>query len=229
MTHPRPAAVVVLAAGEGTRMRSAVPKVLHTLGGRSMLGHALAAADELEPGRVVVVVRHGRDQVVEHARQIAPGVLVADQDEIPGTGRAVQCALSVLDAAVHAGAAADADRAQRLAQPAHHQVEGAVVVVAGDVPLLDGATLGELLAAHAADGNAVTVLTTEVADPTGYGRIVREAGTGQVVAIVEEKDADDAAARDHRDQLLGLRLRRRRARAVRSVASAATTPRARST
>jgi len=190
VTHARPAAVIVLAAGEGTRMRSATPKVLHTLGGRSMLGHALAAAGELDPGRLVVVVRHARDQVVAHARAVAPGVLVADQDGIPGTGRAVQCGLSVLDAAVHAGVAADADRQGFPAQPAGGQVEGPVVVVAGDVPLLDGATLGELLAAHAADGNAVTVLTTQVDDPTGYGRIVRDPASGQVVAIVEQKDAD---------------------------------------
>ncbi|WNB85091.1 bifunctional UDP-N-acetylglucosamine diphosphorylase/glucosamine-1-phosphate N-acetyltransferase GlmU [Cellulomonas sp. ATA003] len=191
MTHPRPAAVIVLAAGEGTRMRSATPKVLHTLGGRSMLGHAMTAAAELEPGRVVVVVRHARDQVVEHAREVDPGVLIADQDDVPGTGRAVQCALSTFDAAAHAGLAVEADREQRLAEPVSAPpVDGPVVVVAGDVPLLDGATLGQLLEAHAADGNAVTVLTTQVADPTGYGRVVRDPDTGRVVAIVEQKDAD---------------------------------------
>jgi len=190
VTHPRPAAVIVLAAGEGTRMRSATPKVLHTLGGRSMLGHVLATAAELEPRRVVVVVRHGRELVAEHARSVAPGVLVADQDDVPGTGRAVQCAMSVLDAAAHADVAAEADRSGTPAEPASARLEGPVVVVAGDVPLLDGGTLGELLAAHAADGNAVTVLTTQVDDPTGYGRIVRDPGTGQVVGIVEQKDAD---------------------------------------
>ncbi|WP_249051904.1 bifunctional UDP-N-acetylglucosamine diphosphorylase/glucosamine-1-phosphate N-acetyltransferase GlmU [Cellulomonas fimi] len=168
-------------------MRSATPKVLHTLGGRSMLGHALTAARELEPGRVVVVVRHAREQVVEHVRAIDPAALVADQDATPGTGRAVQCGLSVLDAAAHADLARD--RAPD--EPTHAETSGAVVVVAGDVPLLDGATLGELVATHVADGNAVTVLTTEVTDPTGYGRVVRETGTGDVVGIVEEKDADD--------------------------------------
>jgi len=169
-------------------MRSTIPKVLHTLGGRSMLGHALAAARELEPGRVVVVVRHGRDQVAEQVRRLDPAALVADQDEIPGTGRAVQCALSVLDAAAHADVARDLAPAE----PTEGALEGAVVVMAGDVPLLDGATLAELLGVHLADGNAVTVLTTEVADPTGYGRIVREPGTGDVVAIVEQRDADPA-------------------------------------
>ena len=170
MTIPRPAAVVVLAAGEGTRMRSATPKVLHTLAGRSMLAHALAAARALDPERVTVVVRAGRDLVVDHLRQVDPEAIVADQDDVPGTGRAVQVALAALD-----------ERAP---------VTGAVVVMAGDVPLLDAGTLGELLAAHVADANAVTLLSTEVLDPTGYGRIVR-GPDGGVVAIVEERDADD--------------------------------------
>ena len=102
VTTPRPAAVIVLAAGEGTRMRSATPKVLHTLAGRSMLGHALVAARSLEPGRLAVVVRHGRDAVAAHARELDPDVLLADQDDVPGTGRAVQIGLSVLDAAAQA-------------------------------------------------------------------------------------------------------------------------------
>lgn len=187
MTHPRPAAVVVLAAGEGTRMRSATPKVLHTLGGRSMLGHALVAARSLDPRRVAVVVRHERDLVAAHAREVDPQVLVADQDEVPGTGRAVQCALGVLDAAAHADLAAGS-----AGPDASGVVDGPVVVLAGDIPLLDGGTLAELLAAHVADGNAVTVLTTEVEDPAGYGRILREPGTGAVEGIVEHKDADDA-------------------------------------
>ena len=158
-------------------MRSATPKVLHTLAGRSMLGHALAAARALDPQRVTVVVRH----------EVDPGVLVADQDEIPGTGRAVLCALSVLDAAAHAAAAG----AGAAVPGTIDVVDGPVVVLAGDIPLLDGDTLGQLLAAHVADGNAVTVLTTEVADPTGYGRILREPGTGEVLGIVEHKDADE--------------------------------------
>ncbi|MBX9244939.1 bifunctional UDP-N-acetylglucosamine diphosphorylase/glucosamine-1-phosphate N-acetyltransferase GlmU [Actinotalea ferrariae] len=183
MTHPRPAAVVVLAAGEGTRMRSATPKVLHALAGRTMLGHALAAGRALDPQRLAVVVRHERDRVAAHALELDPQALIADQDDVPGTGRAVQCALGVLDAAVHAASAHDGHDAD--------QVEGAVVVLAGDIPLLDGDTLAELLAAHVADGNAVTVLTTEVADPTGYGRVLREPGTGEVLGVVEHKDADD--------------------------------------
>lgn len=165
-------------------MRSATPKVLHTLAGRSMLGHAMTAARELEPQRLAVVVRHGRDAVAAHALEVDPGALVVDQDDVPGTGRAVQCALEALDAAAHADAARSGEGATRL--------EGSLLVVAGDTPLLDAATLGELHAAHVADGNAVTLLTTELEDPTGYGRIVREEGTGAVAGIVEERDADPA-------------------------------------
>ncbi|MFI2753340.1 bifunctional UDP-N-acetylglucosamine diphosphorylase/glucosamine-1-phosphate N-acetyltransferase GlmU [Cellulomonas sp. P22] len=192
MTTPRPAAVIVLAAGEGTRMRSATPKVLHTLAGRSMLGHALTAARELDPGRVAVVVRHEREQVAAHARQLDPQVLLADQDDIPGTGRAVQCALSVLDAAAQADAADTGEGPAAPGGAADVRIEGPVVVLAGDIPLLDGSTLAELLSAHTADGNAVTVLTTEVDDPTGYGRILRDPDGADVVGIVEEKDADAA-------------------------------------
>jgi bifunctional UDP-N-acetylglucosamine pyrophosphorylase/glucosamine-1-phosphate N-acetyltransferase len=184
--------VIVLAAGEGTRMRSATPKVLHMLAGRSLLGHALAAARHLDPARVTVVVRHERERVAAHARELDPAVLLADQDDIPGTGRAVQCALSVLDATTQAEVAAAVDGPGRPGSAAGLQLEGPIVVLAGDIPLLDGGTLAELLAAHAADQNAVTVLTTEVEDATGYGRILRDPGTGDVLGIVEERDADEA-------------------------------------
>ena len=236
----RPAAVVVLAAGQGTRMRSATPKVLHALGGRSMLGHAMAAARELDPQHVAVVVRHERDLVAAAAAELDPAALVVDQDEVPGTGRAVQCALDALDARAHAGRAAQlvhddavddelhAEHANGGDHPLGDGLDGAVVVLAGDIPLLDGATLGQLLAAHHADGNAVTVLTTEVADATGYGRIVREAGTGDVLAIVEHKDAD-AEQRAIREINAGLRLRRRRAAPTPGRTSTTTTRRARST
>ena len=179
--------VVILAAGEGTRMRSATPKVLHSLAGRTMLGHALAAARGLRPHRVAVVVRHEREQVAAHARELDPDVLVADQDEVPGTGRAVQCALALLDGAAHA----DLARHGGSGGVVDGKVEGPVVVLAADVPLLDAAILSELLAAHVADRNAVTVLTTRVNDATGYGRIIRD-GTGQVARIVEQEDADPA-------------------------------------
>ena len=166
-----PAAVVVLAAGAGTRMKSHTPKVLHSVAGRTLLGHAIRAGEQLHPERIVVVVRHERDAVVADALAQNGSVLIADQDDIPGTGRAVQCALDAL-----------ADSGADLNRP--------VVVTAADTPLLDGETLTELVEAHEASGAAVTVLTTQVADPTGYGRIVRDADG--VAAIVEEKDATDA-------------------------------------
>jgi len=168
-----PAAVIVLAAGEGTRMKSRTPKVLHPIAGRSLLGHALAAAYEVKPAEVVVVVRHGRDEVVTHLREWYPDAVVADQDEVPGTGRAVLCGLEALTR--HTGAAVP---------------EGTVVVSYGDVPLLTGHTLGALVAEHEDGDAAVTVLTAAVDNPTGYGRIVRDR-TGGVRAIVEHRDADD--------------------------------------
>ncbi|MBG6083952.1 bifunctional UDP-N-acetylglucosamine pyrophosphorylase/glucosamine-1-phosphate N-acetyltransferase [Zhihengliuella flava] len=164
-----PAAVIVLAAGAGTRMKSAKPKILHEIGGKSMVGHALAAAAELNPQRLVAVVRHERDRVVEHLLNIHPDLSIADQDEIPGTGRAVQVGLEALDA----------------------DASGTVVVTYGDVPLLTGEQLGQLVATHEADGNAVTVLTARLDDPTGYGRIVRN-DDGSVAGIVEHKDATEA-------------------------------------
>jgi len=172
--NAQPAAVIILAAGEGTRMKSRVPKVLHPLGGRTLLGHVVATADELKARQTAIVVRHARDEVAGHAQELMPDIVVADQDEIPGTGRAVACGLAALDDAAEGG-----------------HISGPVVVTAGDVPLLDAATLGDLLAAHTRDGNAVTLLSAHLADPHGYGRVVRD-GTGGVVGIVEDKDASPA-------------------------------------
>jgi bifunctional UDP-N-acetylglucosamine pyrophosphorylase/glucosamine-1-phosphate N-acetyltransferase len=163
-----PAAVIVLAAGAGTRMKSAKPKILHELGGRSMVGHALAAAEGLEPETLVAVVRFERERVVEHLLQVKPDVVIADQDEIPGTGRAVQLGLEKLDPAL----------------------EGTIVVTYGDVPLLTTELLSELVATHDSEGNAVTVLTALLQDATGYGRILR-AEDGTVTGIREHKDASD--------------------------------------
>jgi len=192
-----PAAVIVLAAGEGTRMKSSTPKMLHTVAGRSLLGHVLVAARSLDPELLAVVVRHERDRVAEHALSVDADAVVVDQDEVPGTGRAVQCALVALDAKAHALAASrgvpDGEEGRGLGDG----LEGPVVVTAGDTPLLDGGTLAQLLAAHVADGNAVTLLTTELADATGYGRVVRD-GSGDVARIVEHKDAsaDELAIRE---------------------------------
>ncbi len=172
-----PAAVIVLAAGAGTRMKSRTPKILHEIGGRSLVGHALAAARSLQPQNLALVVRHERDRVAEHLRSLDPEALIVDQDEIPGTGRAVEVALNALDAATASGAA--------------KALAGTVVVTYGDVPLLTGSLLQELVSEHQASGNAVTVLTAVLGDATGYGRILR-AADGTVTGIREHKDATEA-------------------------------------
>ncbi len=153
-------------------MKSATPKVLHALCGRSLVGHVVAASRELDPENLVVVVGHAREQVQAHLAEVDPAVRTAVQHEQKGTGHAVRTALEQLsDSGV--------------------VLDGTVIVVCGDTPLLTGETLRRLGETHAADGNAVTVLSAEVPDATGYGRIVREAGTGAVTAIVEHKDATD--------------------------------------
>jgi bifunctional UDP-N-acetylglucosamine pyrophosphorylase/glucosamine-1-phosphate N-acetyltransferase len=166
VTTHRPAAVIVLAAGEGTRMKSAVPKVLHTIGGRSLLGHAIAAARGAGPQHLAVVVRHGRDLVAAHVTEVDPEALVADQDEVKGTGRAVECGLTCLPS----------------------DLTGTILVTYGDVPLLAAETLTSLVAAHEESGSAVSVITADLPDPTGYGRVLRD-GDGAVAGIVEQKDA----------------------------------------
>jgi bifunctional UDP-N-acetylglucosamine pyrophosphorylase / glucosamine-1-phosphate N-acetyltransferase len=164
-----PAAVVVLAAGEGTRMKSSTPKVLHEIGGRSLVGHVVAAARELTPEHLVVVVGYAHEQLTAHLAALDPAIRSAVQQERNGTGHAARVGLDEL-------------LAQGVA------LDGTVVITNGDTPLLTADTLHALTAAHEVEGNAVTVLTAEVPDPTGYGRIVR-AADGAVRAIVEQKDA----------------------------------------
>ncbi|MGO3363385.1 MAG: bifunctional UDP-N-acetylglucosamine diphosphorylase/glucosamine-1-phosphate N-acetyltransferase GlmU [Corynebacterium sp.] len=167
-----PVAVIVLAAGAGTRMKSATQKTLHSIGGRTLLSHSLHAADTISPERIVAVIGHGRDQVGPAAEAIAAEldapVSLAVQEEQLGTGHAVQCGIAALDG-----------------------FDGTVIVTNADVPLLTGATLGHLHSAHTDVPTGVTVLTTALDDPFGYGRIIRN-DEGEVTAIVEEKDADAA-------------------------------------
>jgi bifunctional UDP-N-acetylglucosamine pyrophosphorylase/glucosamine-1-phosphate N-acetyltransferase len=165
VSEPRPAAVIVLAAGEGTRMKSRLPKVLHELCGRSMLGHVLAAVRELDPQQLVVVAGHGRERVGAETARHAPDARLVVQEWPGGTGHAVRMVT------------------EALAIP-----HGTVVVTCGDMPLLRAGTLRGLVREHAAAGNAVTVLTAVAADPSGYGRIVRDRG-GSLAAIVEDADA----------------------------------------
>jgi bifunctional UDP-N-acetylglucosamine pyrophosphorylase/glucosamine-1-phosphate N-acetyltransferase len=157
--------VVVLAAGEGKRMKSATPKMLHPLLGRTLLGHVLHAADAAQASRTVVVVGHKADQVRAHLAEIAPGATPVLQAEQHGTGHAVRIALEAIPEAV-----------------------GTVVVLNADVPLLRPATVEALVAAHESTSRGATVLAAEVPDPSGLGRIVRD-GAGNLERIVEERDA----------------------------------------
>ena len=168
-----PALVLVLAAGEGTRMRSSLAKVLHPVLGRPLVGHVLAAAAPLSADVTCVVVGHQRERVTEWLTAHAPAVHTAVQDVQHGTGHAVRVALADLAA---------------------HGVdirEGAVLVTTGDTPLLTDDTLAALYDEHVRTSAAATVLTAEFADPTGYGRILR-GDSGEVLGIVEHKDANDA-------------------------------------
>nr|WP_310503754.1 bifunctional UDP-N-acetylglucosamine diphosphorylase/glucosamine-1-phosphate N-acetyltransferase GlmU [Micromonospora chalcea] len=165
VSQPHLRTVVVLAAGEGKRMKSSLPKVLHPLLGRTLLGHVLAAAGPLGADRTVVVVGHGADQVRAHLTDVAPAATPVLQERQLGTGHAVRIALDAVPDAT-----------------------GTVVVINGDVPLLRPETVQALVEAHEDAAAAATVLAAEVPDPTGLGRIVRDV-QGQLEQIVEERDA----------------------------------------
>lgn len=154
--------IVILAAGKGTRMRSQIPKVLHPLAGKPMVQHVLDTASGLQPDRTHVVIGHGADQLREVLAE--KPVKFAVQAEQKGTGHAVAQALEQLGS-------------------------GKVLILYGDVPLLQRESLSELLA-HV-DEQHMGLLTVTLADPSGYGRIVRD-DAGEAVAIVEQKDASSA-------------------------------------
>ncbi|WP_341830392.1 NTP transferase domain-containing protein [Trueperella pyogenes] len=162
-------AAIVLAAGKGTRIKSSIPKVLLSMNGRSLVGHANDAVVGAGAKHLVFVVRHERQKVADHIAQINPSAVIADQDDIKGTGRAAWCGLQALPA----------------------DLDGSVLIMAGDSPMFTAQTLTELTDAHAAGHNAVTVLSTVVDDATGYGRIMRDE-SGNVIGIVEHRDATDA-------------------------------------
>lgn len=166
MSAPSPVAAVVLAAGQGKRMRSDLPKVLHVVAGRSMLAHVLDRLDELGVRETVVVVGFGRERVIElceerHVRWVV-------QEPQLGTGHAF-----------------------RQAVPALGAFRGTVLVLCGDTPLLTTRTLSALLDTHRRREASATVLSAELEDPSGYGRVIRTA-TGDIERIVEEKDASPA-------------------------------------
>ena len=169
-------AAIILAAGEGTRMRSNKPKVLHTLAGKTFLNRVMDSVSALDPDTLAVVVHYQADRVTEAARSYNERVTIVNQDDIPGTGRAVQCAMA------------------QLAQQG--ELDGSVLIAASDMPLLDSDTLSQLLAFHEQSGNGATVLTTVLDDPTGYGRIIRDS-EGNVLRIVEQKDANSSELAVH--------------------------------
>lgn len=153
---------VILAAGKGTRMKSALPKVLHAVGGKSMLRHVMTAAEQAGAKRMLVVVGFGGDKVQAEIGAAAEFVLQAEQ---LGTGHAMM-----------------------QVQPVLAGFSGTILLLCGDTPLLTGQALLDLVAAHQQSGAAATVLTAMPADATGYGRILRDE-SGQVLGIVEQKDA----------------------------------------
>ncbi|ENA33362.1 MULTISPECIES: bifunctional UDP-N-acetylglucosamine diphosphorylase/glucosamine-1-phosphate N-acetyltransferase GlmU [Pseudomonas] len=152
--------IVILAAGQGTRMRSALPKVLHPIAGKAMLGHVIDRARELTPQKIHVVIGHGAETVKQ--RLAADDLNFVVQQEQLGTGHAVAQALPHLSAK-------------------------RVLILYGDVPLIETSTLERLL--EQVSAQQLALLTVELADPTGYGRILRD-NRGEVYAIVEHKDAD---------------------------------------
>ena len=169
-SHPDTAAVV-LAAGMGKRMNSDLAKVLHVMAGKPLLGHVLDTLDELGVQRTVVVVGHQRDKVQATFAGRA-GLEWAVQAELRGTGHACM-----------------------MAEPVLGDFKGTLLVVCGDTPLLSAATLHALLERHAASGAQVTVLSMRLADPKGYGRVVRTPDGEGIARIVEQKDASSAEQR----------------------------------
>lgn len=162
--------VIVLAAGAGTRMKSGTPKVLHKILGRPIIGHVLDAIEALRPTSCGVVVGHGREQVDQYLATDYGWAHSVVQERQLGTGDATRCGLGAVDS----------------------DVDGQILVVAGDTALLTAATLTRLVEVHVANHAAATLLTAIAPDPTGYGRIIRDGvGTaaGTVVGIVEQRDA----------------------------------------
>jgi bifunctional UDP-N-acetylglucosamine pyrophosphorylase / glucosamine-1-phosphate N-acetyltransferase len=165
-----PLAAVILAAGQGTRMKSALIKILHPLAGRQMIRHVLLAVQEVGADRVVCVVGYQREQVKDALGGL-PSVEFAVQEDQRGTGHALQCASSALEG-----------------------FDGDVLVVCADTPLLTRETLHEVVRVHREDGARATLLVVELADPSGYGRVVLDS-EGGVQRIVEQKDADEPTRR----------------------------------
>ena len=157
-------AVVVLAAGAGTRMKSETPKILHPIAGLTLIEHVLATARALEPSKIITVLKHKQSEVEEALSGLADDVEFITQSDIPGTGAALESALEALS-----------------------DFNGAVVVLSGDVPLMDVQTLNSLIDSHVASKAEASMLTANVDNPAGYGRVVRDA---RQISVVEHKDCN---------------------------------------
>jgi bifunctional UDP-N-acetylglucosamine pyrophosphorylase/glucosamine-1-phosphate N-acetyltransferase len=163
---------IILAAGEGTRMRSSRPKPLHLICGRAMVLHVIHALENVSPDRTAVVVGHGAEQVTKKVQQMAPGwanVAFVEQHEQNGTGDAASIGMTAFGGD-------------------DYDDDSTILLLPGDTPLLRPETLRELVDTHVECGNAATLLTSVMDDPTGYGRVIRKAD-GQAARIVEHRDA----------------------------------------
>ena len=159
--------VIILAAGQGKRMRSATPKVLHLLGGKPLLRHVLEACTTLEPDRMLVVAGHGVERIREAFPAMEAGAWVLQREQL-GTGHAARCAADALG-----------------------DFTGDVLILNGDVPLLSRRSLWEMVAAHRSGSRELTLAVATLADPSGYGRILRDTDSN-IVGVVEERDAGEA-------------------------------------
>ncbi|MGB9497430.1 MAG: NTP transferase domain-containing protein [Dissulfuribacterales bacterium] len=167
----RPWASIILAAGKGTRMKSEVPKVMHHLLGKPIIGHVLDLLRNLDIGPRVVVAGHGGDLVRDYLKKTDIKLVVQEQQL--GTGHAASCAKAALG-----------------------EFHGNVLIICGDTPLLKENTLASFMEDHAASGRILSLLTAHLKDPTGYGRVLRSVPEdAQIQGIVEEKDATEAQRR----------------------------------
>ncbi|GBE31098.1 MAG TPA: UDP-N-acetylglucosamine pyrophosphorylase [Bacteroidetes bacterium] len=165
MPEVRELATIILAAGQGKRMKSDLPKVLHPIGGEPMLLHVIRQAKSSGAKRIVVIVGHKRELVIPVVEQA--GVDHAYQDQLLGTGHAAM-----------------------MSEPALKDHDGEILVLSGDVPLLSEETIRRVVEYHRQKKVIATVITAEAPDPTGYGRVLRD-DDGKVVAIREHKDCSD--------------------------------------
>jgi UDP-N-acetylglucosamine diphosphorylase/glucosamine-1-phosphate N-acetyltransferase len=165
MSEERPLSAIIMAAGKGKRMKSDLPKVLHEVGGKPMLSHVMRQAQDAQADPVIAIVGHGRELVIPVVEENNGKYAV--QEEQLGTGHAVLCAQDHLTG-----------------------FDGDVIVLSGDVPLLTGETIRNVIEYHQQENAVATVITAEAPDPTGYGRVIRNED-GSVVAIREHKDCTE--------------------------------------